>query len=119
MPGKNQIRLRRARHTRARIRGLGAVRLSFHKTNQHLYAQLVAPVALGECDKILATLSTSGRKAKVKGKNIKAADELGSAVAAKAKELGLHKVAFDRGGNKYHGRVKSFAEAARQGGLEF
>jgi len=119
MSDRNDTRLRRAKRARARIRELGALRLSFHKTNQHLYAQLVEPVALGMSDKVLATLSTSGKNAVAKGKNLAAAEALGGAIAARAKELGHSKVAFDRGGNKYHGRVKSFVEAARKNGLEF
>ena len=119
MLSKNKTRLRRSKRTRSRIRQQGAVRLCFYKSNQHLYAQLIAPVRLGESDKVVLTLSTLGKGAAAEGNNKAAAEKLGAAVATKAKELGYLRVAFDRSGNKYHGKVKSFADAAREGGLEF
>jgi large subunit ribosomal protein L18 len=115
---KNPARLRRARQTRLRIRELNAVRLTVHRTNFHIYAQISSPAG----DKVLASASTAEKevRAKVKnGGNVKAAELIGQRIAEKAKKIGIESVAFDRGGYKYHGRVKALAEAARAGGLKF
>ncbi len=118
MLDKNQNRLRRAQQTRHRIREAGAVRLTVHRTNSHIYAQLTSPAG----DKVIAAASTAEKevRAQVKnGGNKQAAEFVGTRIAAKAKQAGVEKVAFDRGGNRYHGRVKALAEAARAGGLKF
>jgi len=118
MSAKNQARLRRARQTRLKIREVGAVRLTVHRTNAHIYAQLTS--ALG--DKVLATASSVEKEVRAQlkhGANRKAAELIGQRIAAKAKEKGIDKVAFDRAGYRYHGRVKALAEAARAGGLKF
>ena len=118
MSAKNQARLRRARQTRLKIREVGAVRLTVHRTNTHIYAQLTS--ASG--DKVLATASSVEKEVRAQlkhGANRKAAELIGSRIAAKAKEKGIEKVAFDRAGYRYHGRVKALAEAARAGGLKF
>ena len=118
MSKKNDSRLRRARQTRIRIRNNGAVRLTVHRTNTHIYAQLMS--ASG--DRVLASASTLEKdvRAQVKnGGNRKAAELIGQRIAAKAKEKGIQQVAFDRAGYRYHGRVKALAEAARNGGLKF
>jgi len=118
MIDKNQSRLRRAAQTRRRIRDLGAVRLTVHRTNAHIYAQLTSPSG----DKVLAAASTAEKevRAQVKnGGNKQAAEVVGTRIAQKAKQAGIENVAFDRGGNRYHGRVKALAEAARAGGLKF
>jgi len=118
MVEKNTARLRRARQTRLRIRELNAVRLSVHRTNVHIYAQ----ISSANGDKVLASASTAEKevRAKVKnGGNVKAATLIGQRIAEKAKKIGIETVAFDRGGYKYHGRVKALAEAARAGGLKF
>ena len=118
MVEKNTARLRRARQTRLRIRELNAVRLSVHRTNVHIYAQISSAAG----DKVLASASTAEKevRAKVKnGGNVKAATLIGQRIAEKAKKIGIETVAFDRGGYKYHGRVKALAEAARAGGLKF
>jgi len=118
MVEKNTARLRRARQTRLRIRELNAVRLSVHRTNVHIYAQISSAAG----DKVLASASTAEKevRAKVKnGGNVKAATLIGQRIAEKAKKVGIETVAFDRGGYKYHGRVKALAEAARAGGLKF
>ena len=118
MSDKNIARLRRARQTRHKIREVGAVRLLVHRSNAHIYAQITNPAG----DKVLATASTLEKelRGQVKnGGNLKAAQLVGSRIAAKAKEKGIEKVAFDRAGYKYHGRVKALAEAARAGGLKF
>ena len=118
MSAKNQSRLRRARQTRLRIRENGAVRLTVHRSNGHIYAQLTSPAG----DKVLAAASSLEKelRGQIKhGSTKKAAEMVGQRIAAKAKEKGIEKVAFDRAGYKYHGRVKALAEAARAGGLKF
>ena len=116
MSAKNDSRLRRARRARARIRDLGMNRLSVHRTPRHIYAQIIAPAG----DKVLASASTldSDLRNGATG-NIAAAAEVGKLVAKRAMEAGVAKVAFDRGGYKYHGRVKALADAARETGREF
>ena len=116
MSAKNDSRLRRARRARARMRELGVNRLSVHRTPCHIYAQVLAPAG----DKVLASASTldSALRGGNTG-NIDAATAVGKLVAERAKLAGIEKVAFDRGGFKYHGRVKALAEAARESGLEF
>ena len=118
MSDKNISRLRRARQTRLKIQEIGAVRLTVHRTNVHIYAQITS--ASG--DKVLASASTLEKDVRTQVKNggdRKAAELVGSRIAAKAKEKGIEKVAFDRAGYRYHGRVKALAEAARAGGLKF
>lgn len=116
MSAKNDSRLRRARRARTRIRDLGMNRLSVHRTPRHIYAQIIAPAG----DKVIASASTldSDLRKGATG-NIAAATAVGQLVAKRAKEAGVDKVAFDRGGYKYHGRVKALADAARETGLEF
>lgn len=116
MSAKNDSRLRRARRARTRIRDLGMNRLSVHRTPRHIYAQIIAPAG----DKVLASASTldSDLRKGTTG-NIAAAAEVGKLVAKRAMEAGIARVAFDRGGYKYHGRVKALADAARETGLEF
>ncbi len=118
MSEKNTARLRRARETRLKIREVGAVRLTVHRSNTHIYAQLTSPAG----DKVLASASTLEKEVRGQlkhGGNRKAAEVVGGRIAAKAKEKGIEKVAFDRAGYKYHGRVKALAEAARAAGLKF
>jgi large subunit ribosomal protein L18 len=118
MSDKNLARLRRARQTRLKIREVGAVRLTVHRTNTHIYAQITSPSG----DKVLATASTVEKdlRGQLKnGSNRKAAEAVGQRIAAKAKEKGIEKVAFDRAGYRYHGRIKALADAARAGGLKF
>jgi large subunit ribosomal protein L18 len=118
MLDKNESRLRRARQTRLKIREIGAVRLTVHRTNSHIYAQITT--AAGE--KVLATASTVEKEVRAQlknGGNRKAAEVVGTRIAQKAKQAGIEAVAFDRAGYRYHGRVKALAEAARAGGLKF
>ena len=118
MYDKNQERLRRARQTRAKIAELRAVRLSVHRTNGNIYAQVIDPSG----SKVLAAASTvepEVRKSAKNGGNVKAAAEVGKRIAERAKQAGIEAVAFDRGGYKFHGRVKALAEAARAAGLKF
>ena len=115
---KNIKRLRRARRARAKIRDLGAHRLTVHRTPRHMYAQLMSPAG----DQVIASASTVSKdvKEKLKGTgNCDAAVEVGRAIAEKAKAAGVTEVAFDRSGFKYHGRVKALADAARENGLKF
>jgi large subunit ribosomal protein L18 len=117
MIDKKQSRMRRARQTRAKITELKAVRLAVYRSNGHIYAQVIDPTA-----KVLATASTlepEVRKQVPNGANVKAATVVGKRIAEKARAQGVEKVAFDRGGFKYHGRVKALAEAAREAGLKF
>jgi len=118
MMEKNQSRLRRAKATRARIRKLAVARLTVHRTGQHIYAQVIA--ASG--DKVLASANTlqDGVLSGVTGtKNKSAAAAVGKAIAERAKAAGIEKVAFDRSGFLYHGRIQALADAAREGGLQF
>lgn len=115
---KKIARLRRAKTTRSRIRILGVPRLSVLRTGQHLYAQLFS----ADGSKVLASASTvqadviAGLK---NGKNAEAAAKVGQVIAERAKAAGYEKVAFDRSGYRYHGRIKALADAAREGGLKF
>ena len=115
---KMQTRLRRARKTRARIAELKMVRLSVHRSNGHIYAQVIDATG----SKVLASASTlevEVRKDLKHGGNIAAAAIVGKRIAEKAKAAGVTSVAFDRSGFHYHGRVKALADAAREAGLEF
>ena len=118
MNAKNIARVRRARQTRIRIRENGAVRLTVHRSNEHIYAQITTPTG----DKVLASASSLEKEVRGQlknGGNRKAAELVGQRIAAKAKEKGIDQVSFDRAGYRYHGRVKALAEAARSGGLKF
>ena len=119
---KKEQRLRRSRQTRARIANQGAVRLSVFRSNLHIYASVVSDD--GTC--VLASASTAEKevrdligKGKGKGGNTAAAALVGKRIAEMAKAAGVEKVAFDRAGFAYHGRVKALAEAAREAGLQF
>ena len=118
---KKEQRLRRARQTRIRIAQQGVARLTVNRTNLHIYASVVS----GDGSKVLASASTAEadvRKelgASGKGGNAYAAQLIGKRIAEKAKAAGVEKVAFDRAGFAFHGRVKALAEAAREAGLQF
>jgi large subunit ribosomal protein L18 len=119
---KRQIRLRRALRGRVKIKELAALRLSVHRTPRHIYAQIFAAEGDGKCDKVLVTASTLQKDVRGELKttgNIEAAKAVGRAIAERAKAKGIERVAFDRSGFMYHGRVKALAEAAREAGLEF
>ena len=118
MLDKKVERQRRARQTRAKIAELKAVRLTVHRSNSHIYAQVIDATG----DKVLASASTREaevRQAVKNGGNVKAAAEVGKRIAEKAKKAGVEAVAFDRSGYKYHGRIKALADAAREAGLKF
>ena len=118
---KKAQRLRRSRQTRIRIATQGVARLTVNRTNLHIYASLISD----DGSKVLATVSTveaDVRKelgAAGKGATVAAAQSVGKRIAEKAKAAGVEKVAFDRAGFAYHGRVKALADAAREAGLQF
>ena len=125
---KTARRKRRARRARMRIRELGQMRLTVHRTPRHIYAQVIAretrPVKDRVEDRVgdrvvaqASTLDTTLRDAS--GGNIAAASAVGQLIAERALAAGVPTVAFDRSGYKYHGRVKALADAAREGGLRF
>ena len=115
---KKIARLRRAKSTRARIRTLGVPRLSVLRTGQHIYAQLFT----ADGAKVIASANTLQADVKdglKNGKNSDAAARVGQVIAERAKAAGIEKIAFDRSGYRYHGRIKALADAAREGGLQF
>lgn len=116
---KRLSRLKRAKRTRAKIRELRAHRLTVYRTPRHIYAQLITP----DGDKVIASASSLDKELrkdlKASGGNVEAAVLIGKAIAERAKKAGITRVAFDRSGYKYHGRVKALADAARENGLEF
>lgn len=119
MSDKKQVRLRRARRTRAKIRELGTTRLCVYRTPRHIYAQVIA---VNDCgDSVVASASTLDSSLRAAGNcgNVDAAGSVGTLIAERAKQVGVTRVAFDRSGFKYHGRVKALADAARAAGLEF
>lgn len=118
MMTKKEQRLRRARQTRAKILELRALRLTVHRSNTHIYAQVIDETG----SRVIAAASTT--EAEVRGQvkhgsTVEAAAIVGKRIAEKAKAQGVEKVAFDRSGFRYHGRVKALAEAAREAGLQF
>ena len=115
---KKDRRLRRAVKTRQHIRVLDVARLSVHRTPQHIYAQVTDAAG----SKVLAAASTLQDTVAIgltSTGNVEAAKAVGRFIAERAKAAGVTKVAFDRAGFQYHGRVKALAEAAREAGLEF
>ena len=115
---KKQRRLRRAVRTRAHIRDLGLARLSVHRTPKHIYAQVTDAAGA----KVIASAATTQKAVREGLKttgNVDAAKAVGRAIATRAKAAGVSKVAFDRSGFQFHGRVKALADAAREAGLEF
>jgi len=113
---KKQARLRRARKTRAKISQLNVNRLCVYRTPRHIYAQIISPSGA----EVLASASTLDKSLRGTATgNVAAATKIGAMIAERAKAAGVSKVAFDRAGYNYHGRVKALAEAAREGGLEF
>ncbi len=116
---KKEQRLRRARQTRQRIADQGVARLAVHRSNLHIYASVFS----GDGTQVLASASTAEKEVRDQlggtGSNVAAATLVGRRIAEKAKAAGIEKVAFDRSGFQYHGRVKALAEAAREAGLQF
>jgi large subunit ribosomal protein L18 len=115
---KKSQRLRRSRQTRARIAVQGVARLTVHRSNTHIYASVVSE----DGARVLASASTvekDVRASNPNGGNTAAAALVGKRIAEKARAAGVERVAFDRSGFAYHGRVKALAEAAREAGLQF
>jgi len=118
---KKEQRLRRSRQTRVRIALQQTARLAVHRSNLHIYASIISD----DGARVLATASTAEKEVREqlgssgKGGNTAAATIIGKRIADKAKAAGIEKVAFDRSGFAYHGRVKALAEAAREAGLKF
>jgi len=111
---KKQARIRRATKFRAKNAERGVERLSVYKSSQHIYAQIISSCGT----KTLASASSVSAKIK-NGGNVEAATKVGDLIAKAAKKAKVSKVACDRSGFKFHGRVKALAEAARKGGLDF
>ncbi len=115
---KRQKRQRRGIRTRAKIKKLGIVRLCVHRTPRHIYAQVIAP----DSASVIASASTITnelRKSLKATGNKSAAAAVGKLIAERAKAAGVDRVAFDRSGFNYHGRIKALADAAREAGLNF
>ena len=91
-------------------------RLSIYRSNKEIYAQVIDD---NQGVTLAAASSRDKELSKAKGTKMEIATQVGKAIAEKAKKAGIETVAFDRGGNLYHGRVKSLAEGAREGGLNF
>jgi large subunit ribosomal protein L18 len=121
MLNKKEQRLRRSRQTRVRIALQGVERLTVFRTNTHIYASVIS----ADGGKVLASASTAEKEVRTqlggagKGGNVDAAQIIGKRIAERAKAAGVEKVAFDRAGFAYHGRVKALADAAREAGLQF
>ena len=125
MLSKKQQRLRRSRQTRLRIAQQGVARLAVFRSNLHIFASVVSD----DGTRVLASASTVEREVREQltgapgsaatGGNTAAATLVGKRIAEKARAAGIEKVAFDRSGFAYHGRVKALAEAARAAGLQF
>ncbi|MFT3801311.1 MAG: 50S ribosomal protein L18 [Burkholderiaceae bacterium] len=119
---KKQSRLRRAKQTRLRIRDQRVNRLTVYRSNQHIYASIIdesGAKVLVSASTVEGALRTELAGASGKGGNVAAATAVGKRLAEKALAAGIDTVAFDRGGFRYHGRVKALAEAAREAGLKF
>ena len=121
MLNKRDQRIRRSRATRNRIAKQGAARLTVFRSNMHIYASVISD----DGARVLASASTAEAEVRKalgaagKGGNAAAAEIIGKRIAERAKAAGVEKVAFDRAGYAYHGRVKALAEAARAAGLQF
>ena len=120
MSVKQSVKQRSAREKRAikprkKLAELRMVRLSVHRTPQHIYAQVIDTNG-----NVLAAASTLEKELReVKLSKVQLAEKVGTLVASRAKEKGVSKVGFDRSGFRYHGRIKALADAARSGGLEY
>ena len=122
MLNKKEQRLRRSRQTRARIAQQRVARLTVFRSNLHIYASVISDDGSQRAGQRLDRREAEVREelgAAGKGGNAAAAAMVGKRIAEKAKAAGIEKVAFDRAGFAYHGRVKALAEAAREAGLQF
>ena len=115
---KKTDRLRRAQKTRARIKRLNTDRLCVHKTSRHVYAQVIS----SNSSQVIVSASSLDKEIKSQIKysgNVEAATIVGGILAKRAKKAGVTKVAFDRSGFKFHGRIQALAKAARENGMQF
>ena len=113
---KNLKRLKRAKKTRSKIELAENNRLTVFRSNTHIYAQ----ISTFDGSKVIASASTTESSLKSENNgNIEAASKVGKLIAERAIEKGVNKVAFDRSGYKFHGRIKALAESAREAGLSF
>ncbi|MDI4633088.1 50S ribosomal protein L18 [Pelomonas sp. V22] len=121
MMTKKEQRIRRSRQTRVRIAIQQVARLTVFRSNLHIYASVISD----DGARVLASASTAEKEVRAalggdgKGGNVAAATLIGKRIAEKAKAAGVEKVAFDRAGFAYHGRIKALADAAREAGLQF
>ncbi|TDJ29129.1 MAG: 50S ribosomal protein L18 [Gammaproteobacteria bacterium] len=115
---KKQRRQRRARRTRAKIKKRGILRLCVHRTPRHIYAQVIASDGASVIASASTIMSELRKSLKVTG-NTNAAAIVGKLIAERAQAAGVDRVAFDRSGFSYHGRIKALADAAREAGLKF
>ena len=115
MSKKNTARLRRSRKTRAKQKELDVIRLSVHRTPQHIYAQ-VFDAAGANVIACASTLEAAFADDVATG-NIASAEKVGELIAQRIQEKGIDRVAFDRSGYKYHGRIKALAESVRKSGI--
>jgi large subunit ribosomal protein L18 len=114
---RNDVRLRIHTRIRSRVRGNEErPRLAVYRSVKHIYAQVIDD---RKGHTLVAAASTDKKAGVAKGGNVAGAKELGRIIAERAKEKGITKVVFDRGGYLYHGRIKALADAARAAGLEF
>ncbi|MBI1345052.1 50S ribosomal protein L18 [bacterium] len=109
---------RRAYRVRNRVRATGRLRLSVYRSNKQIYAQIIDDEA-GQTLVAASTVEKDFAAAGQSGSTVAAAAVIGKTLAERAKSKGIEQVAFDRGGNRYHGRIKALADAAREGGLQF
>ena len=115
---KTEARLRRAKRGRIKMLELETIRLTVHRTSQHIYAQVIS----ADGRTVLVSASTLDKQIKSKLKstsNVDAAQVVGKLIARRALDVGIKNVAFDRSGFSYHGRIRALADAAREGGLNF
>ncbi len=114
---KKTSRIRRSRRGRAKIKALGMHRLCVNRTPRHIYAQIIAPSG-SDVLVSASSLEKDVKKSISSGGNVDAAALIGKVIAERAKLAGIERVAFDRSGYRYHGRVQALAEAAREHGLK-
>ena len=110
---------RKQRHARVRAKIIGTSiipRVSVFRSNRHIFVQMIDD-SIGKT--LLSGAVESKKKNVLKGTKVEIAERIGEALAQKAKETGITKIVFDRGGYKYHGRVKALADGLRRGGLKF
>ena len=115
MDDKKVNRIKRSYSTRLKQKELKVTRVSIFRSNKHLYAQIISPDS-----KVLASVSSLDKefRDKLNGNNIESANILGENLAKKALDIGIKKLSYDRSGFKYHGKVKAFADAIRNNGIE-